>query len=151
MQTIMKRLSETIGCLRHVQQLLQLLLDDAVELLAEQADDENEQWLAAIVDKMLANLHEQFQIEEQDGYMADVLERYPEWHPQVLHLQQEHQLLEDQLREITTRMRRERLCGRLSRECRRQLQDWITWYREHQRRETALVQEAFVLEVGEGE
>lgn len=151
MQTIMKRFSETLGCLHHVQQLLQLLLDDAGELLVEQPDEENDQWLSVIVDKVLANLREQFQIEEQGGYMVDVLEQYPEWHPQVVHLQQEHQLLERQLREITTRMRRERLTGLLSCECRRQLQDWITWYRQHQHRETALFQEAFVLEVGQGE
>ncbi len=151
MYVMMTDFSETLGRLHRVQQLLQLLLDDAAELLAEQSDEENDQWVAEIVDKMLANLREQFRVEEQGGYLVEVLEQYPEWHPQVQHLQQEHRLLEGQLGEITARMRRQRLSGRLSPECRRQLQDWITWYRQHQHRETALVQEAFVLEVGEGE
>jgi hypothetical protein len=150
MQTI-TQFSETIKTLRHVEELLQLLLDDAAELIAEPADEENDRWLAAVVDKILANLREQFRVEEQGGYMTDVLEQYPEWHPQVLHLQQEHQLLEAQLQEIDARMRNEQHDGAMSRECRRQLEDWIHWYRQHQRREAALVQEAFVVEVGQGE
>lgn len=145
------RFSDTIASLRHIQQLLELLLDEALDLLSEPSDDENDQWLGVVVDKVLRNLREQFEIEEKGGYMADVLEQYPEWHPQVLHLQQEHELLVNQLRQISTRMRRERRSGLLSSECRRQLEDWTKWYRQHQRRETDLAQEAFVLEVGQGE
>jgi hypothetical protein len=145
------RFSETIESLRQVEDLLQLLLDDATELLAEPADAKNGRWLTAVVDKMLANLREQFRIEEQGGYMSDVLEQYPTWHPQVLHLQQEHRLLERQLQEIAGRMQDEQPDQSLSQECRRQLADWINGYRQHRRRETSLVQEAFVLEVGQGE
>lgn len=145
------RFSETIEALRQVEDLLQLLLDDATELLAEPSDAQNDRWLTAVVDKMLANLREQFRIEEQGGYMSEVLERYPAWHPQVLHLQQEHRLLEQQLQEIADRMQSERRDWSLSQECRRQLADWVNWYREHRRRENGLIQEAFVLEVGQGE
>jgi len=145
------RLSETIDSLQQVEELLQLLLDDATELLAEPADAENDRWLVAIVDKMLANLREQFRIEEHGGYMSNVLEQYPAWHPQILHLQQEHRLLEQQLQEVANRMQSERRDWCLSHECRRQLADWVKWYRQHRRRETALVQQAFVLEVGQGE
>jgi glutamine synthetase adenylyltransferase len=145
------RFSETIDALRQVEDLLQLLLDDATELLAEPTDEENHRWLVVIVDKMLANLLEQFRIEEHGGYMSNVLEQYPAWHPQILHLQQEHRLLEQQLQEIANRIQSERRDWSLSQECRRQLADWINWYRQHRRREIALVQEAFVLEVGQGE
>jgi len=145
------RFSETIEALRHVEGLLQLLLDDVAEMLTEPAHNENDRWLVAVVDKMLANLREQFRTEEQGGYMSEVLEQYPAWHPQVLHLQQEHQLLETQLKEIALRLRNEHAGEIVTRECRRQLEDWINWYRQHQRRENALVQEAFVLEVGQGE
>jgi len=148
---IMSRFSKTVASLRRVQQLLELLLEEAAELLAEPSDDESNQWLGIVVDKILNNLREQFEIEEQGEYMADVLERYPEWHPQVLHLQQEHELLVGQLRQISMRIRREHRAGLLSPECRRQLEDWIKWYHQHQHRETELVQEAFVLEVGQGE
>jgi hypothetical protein len=151
MHQVNSRFSESIEALRRTQQLLQLLLDDTSELLAEPSDHENDQWLVAIVDKLLANLREQFRIEEDGGYLSHVLEQYPEWHPQVLHLQQEHDLLERQLKEISTRMWRERLADGVTPECRRQTADWIAWYREHQHRETALVQEAFSLEVGQGE
>lgn len=147
----MSRFGDTLERLRQIQDLLQLLLVDAEEMLAEQPDCENDRWLVAIVDRMLSNLREQFQIEEAGDYMAEVLEQYPAWHPQVIHLQQEHRLLEGQLQDITARMRQELGAGRLSAECRRQLGDWIVWYHEHQRREAALVQEAFVLEVGQGE
>lgn len=145
------RFSETLETLRQVEDLLQLLLDDASELLTEPADAENDKWLTAVVEKILANLREQLRILEQGGYLSDVLEQYPAWHPQVLHLQQEHQLLERQLQEVADRMQVEQRGGRLSQECRRQLTDWIKWYRQHRRREAALVQEAFVLEVGQGE
>ena len=134
-----------------IQELLRVLLDDADEMLGEAADENQDRWLDAIVEKMLANLQEQFRIEETGGYLEDVLEQYPEWHPQVVHLQQEHRLLEEQLRDVSARIKRQLDTGAVNIECRRQLRDWIAWYRQHERRERALVQEAFVLEVGQGE
>ena len=94
---------------------------------------------------------DQGQIETDGEYLENVLEQYPTWHSQIQHLQQEHQLLGGQLRDIAERLRREAEAGGITRQCRRQLKDWIAWYRNHQHREIKLVQEAFVLEVGQGE
>ena len=134
-----------------IQRLLRGLLDDADCILSEEFGDDRDHRLAAIVERILSNLGEQFRIEEEGEYLAHVLENYPQWHPQVEHLQQEHRLLEEQLQDISTRIKRQIDSGGVNTECRRQLSDWIAWYRQHQHRERALVQEAFLLEVGQGE
>lgn len=144
----MSRLKNTIERLRHCDQLLRLLIDDAREMLDEPAEAE---WLLPVVTRMLDNLSTRIDLEEWEGYLADVLDRYPNWHPQIVHLQQEHRLLVRQLQEICNRIKEQSPSSPVGLECRRQVRDWIDIYLAHQQREQTLVQEAFVLEVGEGE
>ncbi len=151
MTTYHVQFNNTQQQLKSNQELLHILLDDAEDMLREQPDEEYAPWLSAVVDKILENFVDQAQIEEDGNYLEHVLEQYPTWHSQIQHLQDEHQLLEGQLRDIAQRISGEAASGGITRECRRQLKDWIAWYRNHQHREIRLVQEAFVLEVGQGE
>jgi len=148
----MHRLSNTVETLAECAQRMKQLTGQLAELL-QQSDSRagNATQIASALDDMLDNLNEQFRLEEEHDYLADVLEQYPTWHPQVEQLQREEQLLQRHLQEARDRIARESTDGCLSRESRRQLIDWLDAYHNHVHRETRLVQEAFTLEVGQGE
>jgi hypothetical protein len=131
--------------------MLRVLTDDLTELLEEPAEKANTKWVLSVVDTMLDNLKDQFQLEEQDEYLAEVLQHYPNWHPQIEHLRQQHNLLHDQLCEIRERLATDVEESTVPFEARRQLRDWIHTYNEHQRRERQLIQDAFTLETVAGE
>ena len=147
----MHRLTDTIQELARANRELEDLMGQAELLVDAPPRADHAPGLASLLDRMLDNLTGQFELEERHDYMAEVLEQYPSWHPQVAHLQQEHRLLRQQLQEIRDRLRRQQDAGTFCRESRRQLRDWIAWYRDHQRREAALVLDAFTLEPGAGE
>lgn len=144
------RLSLTVEKLQRSSALLRLLIDDLRELLEEPPDRENARWMLVVLDKMLENLEQQFELEEQQGYLADVLEQFPSWHPHVEHLRQQHALLHQQLREVRDRLAADRR-KTVVHEMRRHLRDWIQAYEDHERRERDLIQEAFTVEPGAGD
>lgn len=151
MSATKNRLSETIEQLHQSNELLRALTDELSELLEEPADQATNRWVLAALDKMLVNLQQQFELEEDQGYLVDVLEQFPNWHPQVGHLRQQHTLLHRQLKEI-----RDRIAGASADVCvilesRRAVSDWIATYNEHQSRERQLIQDAFNFDAGEGE
>ena len=115
MATCHVQFSGTRERLKSNQELLHILLDDAEDMLREQPDDECAPWLSAIVDKILENLVDHGQIEADGDYFENILERYPTWHSQIQHLQQEHQLLAGQLRDIAQRVGNEAASGGITR------------------------------------
>lgn len=147
----MTRITDTVERLARHRELLAVLIDELHDLLNEPDDPANDRFLVEIVDQMLENLDRQFELEEQDGYLADVLDEYPNWHPQVKHLLEEHHMLHEHLRQIRDRLESQVRVRTAPTAIRRQLIDWIDAYRQHDRRETDLLQEAFTLEVGVGE
>lgn len=146
-----QRAKATAGQLRAANERLSVLMEELRQLLDEPAECENRGAVLSLLDKMLANLQAQFNLQEQEGYLAAVLEQFPSWHPQVEHLQQQHRLLHRQLREIRERIARDVEARVVIREVRRQLRDWMQTYQEHDRRESDLLQEAFILDTGVGE
>ena len=147
----MDRLTNTVERLAECHQRLNVLLDRLAGVVKSPPEQVEAASLTALLDEILENLDEQFRLEEDNDYMADVLERYPTWYPQVRQLQEEHRLLQRHLREVQDRIARENAGSTLSREIHRQLRDWLNAYRNHDRRENDLVQEAFTLDVGAGE
>jgi hypothetical protein len=112
---------------------------------------ENRKAILTTLDALLVNLRQQFELEEKDGYLEDVLEQYPNWHPQVRHLRQQHELLRHQLCEVRNRIAALSTGEPVGPEIQRQLADWMNTYEEHRHRETSLIQDAFTLETGAGE
>lgn len=150
-KTTTNRLSNAVEELGRCNALLRLLTDDLAELLEEPAERATTRWVLGVLEAMLDNLQQQIRHEEEHDYLAEVLEQYPSWHPQVEHLRQQQQLLHRQLREIRERIAAGADDAAVLFEARRQLRDWIEAYNEHQRRETRLIQDAFTLETGVGE
>ena len=131
--------------------MLRLLTGQLADLLAEPAENATTLCVVELLDAMLDNLREQFRLEEEQDYLADVLQQYPNWHPEVEHLRQQHSLLHNQLRDIRRRVAAAGDRPTVRYQTRRQLRDWINTYNEHERRETQLIQDAFTLETGAGE
>ena len=139
------------GLLERYTSLEYILLGDLRDLLEEPADDETRRWLLAVLDTLLETLPREFDLEEEDGYMAEVLERYPSWSAQVERLHRDHEILFSKLKELRGRIERNSWVAPIANEVRRDLRDWILKLIAHHRSETRLVHTAMNLEVGAGD
>jgi len=128
-----------------------ILLGDLRDILEEFPDGESRKWLLAVLDSLLETLPRQFILEDEDGYMSEVLERYPSWSPQVERLHRDHDELFAKLKELRGRIERNTWVAPLATEIRRDLRDWILKLIAHHRSETRLIQTAMNLEVGTGD
>jgi hypothetical protein len=114
------------------------LLDNLQALEAARAAPPGQ--LAARLESTREILAEHFRFEEENGYLAQVLERHPHLERAVEHLKQEHrELLEtlDGLRAETD------AAGLLSDPLRDRVSEWIKRVRRHERSENVLVEDAF--------
>jgi hypothetical protein len=128
-----------------------ILLGDLRDVLEEPADRESRRWLIAVLDALLETLPREFDLEDADGYMSEVLERYPSWASQVDRLHGDHESLFGKLKELRGRIERDTWIAPFADEVRRDLRDWILKLIAHRRNETRLVQTAMNLEVGTGD
>lgn len=129
-----------------------LLLCDLRELLEQPLnDDENRRWLVAVLDELLKTLQSEFCLEEDGGYMTEVLDIWPNWSGQVDRLLGEHEKLCSQLKRLRYRLAEALPLKEVAESLRYQLRDWMTTLTAHHRHENRLIQEAFVFDVGAGD
>jgi Hemerythrin HHE cation binding domain len=128
-----------------------ILLGDLRDVLEEPVDRESRRWLMAILDALLETLPREFDLEDTDGYMSEVLERFPNWSGQVDRLHRDHEQMFGKLKELRGRVERDSWIAPIANEVRRDLRDWILKLIAHRRTETRLVQTAMNLEVGTGD
>lgn len=131
--------------------LIAVLLDDLIEMLEGPIRSDERAWVLQTMEQVRNYLNQQFQLEEDDDYLAVVLEEFPNWYPQITHLRQEHELLRRQFADIIERLQSTDQTSLMTQEIRRHLTDWIAAYRQHQQRESRLLHEAFTVDVGAGE
>ncbi|HUG94304.1 MAG TPA: hemerythrin domain-containing protein [Planctomycetaceae bacterium] len=137
--------------LAHHAALEHLLLGDLRELLEEPPDRQNRRWLLVILDGLLETLPRQFLLEEQGGYLAEVLDQYPSWRPQVDGLRRQHGELYATLDRLRDRVAGGRPFGHAAADVRRELRDWMHRLIAHNRHENRILQTAMNLEVGTGD
>ena len=147
----MSRCETTVKSIELYNKRIHQLLDDIQQLLHGLGNEGEREATLSKMNKILDYLAAQFELEEKDGYLAHVLEEFPNWHPQLQHLQQEHRLLHQQFGEIRDRLSATAENSNIASELRRHLSDWIASFQQHQQREDDLLHEAFVLDVGQGE
>ena len=128
-----------------------ILLGDLRDLLEEPTDEENCRWLVVILDGLLEAKKREFELQEDGGYLEDVLEQVPNWEPQVGQLRREHHELFANLRKL-----RDRVGSRMSFETvadtvRADLRDWMTLLQRHHRHTRRIVQSAFSFDIGVGD
>lgn len=128
-----------------------ILLGDLRDVLQDPVDAEGRRWLVAILDSLLETLPHEFDLEEEDGYMSEVLERFPNWTHQVERLHHDHEVLFEKLQELRNRIVNDSWIAPIAQEVRRDLRDWMLSLIAHHRSENRLVQTAMNLEVGTGD
>jgi len=128
-----------------------ILLGDLRDVLQDPVDAEGRRWLVAILDSLLETLPHEFDLEEEDGYMSEVLERFPNWTHQVERLHRDHEVLFEKLQELRNRIVNDSWIAPIAQEVRRDLRDWMLSLIAHHRSENRLVQTAMNLEVGTGD
>lgn len=128
-----------------------ILLGDLRDLLEEGNDQETHKWLIAVLNTLFKTLPREFDLEDEDGYMSDVLEMQPHWASRVERLHREHEQLITKLKELRTRLIRAESFAPVAHELRRDLRDWMLSLQAHNRAEVRLLQTAMNLEVGVGD
>jgi hypothetical protein len=99
---------------------------------------------AARLEATRADVLEHFHFEEQNGYMASVLELHPHLKRAAEHLQEEHGRLLGALDELIAEARS---APALSEGFGEKVLDWVQSVQRHERSENALVQDAFNLDL----
>ena len=128
-----------------------ILLGDLRDLLEETPDEQNRRWLREVLDALLVTIPREFALRQQGGYLAEVVERHPNWESHVNGLRGEKEELYEKLRECRDRVARHVSYARIANELRRDLKDWMNSLVAHHRHERRLVQAAFNMEVGAGD
>ncbi len=129
-----------------------LLLGDLSELLQQSLNDsENRRWIVAVVDVLLETLDCTLQLEDDEGYMCEVLDVCPNWSAQVERLLAEQNTLHSRLKQLRYRMSESLPLSQVAELLRTQLRDWMATFAAHRRHERRLLQDAFTLDFGCGD
>jgi len=128
-----------------------ILLGDLRDLLEEPPDETTCRWMRQVTGALLETLPRESELKREGGYLAEVLEEYPNWSSQVSQLQSEKQAIFEKLRQLRDRLERQAPFGMIAEEIRRDLRDWMTRLQAHHRHERRIVQTAFNLDVGTGD
>ncbi|MBT6156543.1 MAG: hypothetical protein HOK71_09660 [Planctomycetaceae bacterium] len=128
-----------------------ILLGDLRDLLEESPDEENCRWLLVILDALLEAKQREFELQQDGGYLEDVLEQVPNWEPQVERLRHEHHELFDNLRQLRERVGSRQSFDAVADTVRADLRDWMTLLQRHHRHTRRIVQSAFNFDIGVGD
>jgi hypothetical protein len=128
-----------------------ILLGDLRDLLEESPDEENCRWLLVILDALLEAKQREFELQEDGGYLEDVLEQVPNWQPQVEQLRDEHRELFGNLRQLRERVGSRQTFDEVADTVRADLRDWMTLLHRHHRHTRRIVQSAFNFDIGVGD
>ena len=125
-----------------------LLIGDLRDLWEEPADAETRRWLLAILDELLDLLPNEFEYEDQDGYLADVSELFPNWAPRIHRLHIQHDGLYFTLLELRNRIGQQESFEYIAEEVKPELSRWIETAQQLRSDERHLVVSAYDLTLG---
>lgn len=125
-----------------------LFIGDLRDLLDEPPDAETRRWLLAVLDELLDLLPNEFEFEDQEGYMSDVCDQFPNWSHEVDRLHNQHEDLYFKLLELRNRITLEQAFEYIASEMKSELQHWIERAQRHRDHEQRLVAAAYDLTLG---
>ena len=125
-----------------------LLLGDLRDLLEEPPDAETRRWLLAVLEELLNLLPNEFEFEDQGGYLAEVREQFPNWSNEVERLHGQHNLLYFKLLELHDRIAQELAFEYIADEVKVELRRWIEAAQAHRDSENRLVVTVYDLTLG---
>ena len=120
-----------------------LLVGDLRDLLDEPPDDETRRWLLAVLEELLDLLPNEFEFEDQGGYLVDVCEQNPNLSSVVERLHRDRESLYFNLLELRNRISDERSFDFIADEVKPKLCSWIEAAQRHRDSEQRLVVAAF--------
>lgn len=144
----MPRPAPTREVLQRYAALEYLLIGDLRDLLEETPDAETRRWMLAVLDELLDLLPNEFELEDDDGYLSDVCNQFPNWCNQVDRLYQEHVTLYSQLLELRNRIADKESIDYIAVEVQQELKRWIEAAQRHRSTEQSLVMSALDLTYG---
>ncbi len=139
---------QSVELLRHYSALEHILLGDLRDLLEEPLDRENARWLLAVLDGLLDTVPREFALKEDGGYLSDVIEEHPAWDQYVIALRKDHADLSFKLRQLRNRVAWHLPTDRIASEVRLELMHWMDRLAAHYNRETRIVQDSCLVQVG---
>ena len=126
-----------------------ILLGDLRDLLEENpADNETANWLEAVLDALLDTLPEEFALKSDDGYLQEVLDRFPNWDSQVSRLECGYSHLVQRLEDLRTRLCVGDDFQKVAAEVSADLREWMNEFVRHHQQERELVSMAASYDVG---
>jgi hypothetical protein len=120
-----------------------LLIGDLRDLLEESPDNETRRWLLAVFEELLNLLPNEFEYEDQEGYLAEVCEQNPNWSNTVERLHREQEGLYFSLLELRNLIADERSFEFIADEVKPKLRRWIKAAQRHRETEQQLVVDSF--------
>ena len=120
-----------------------LLIGDLRDLLEESPDNETRRWLLAVLEELLNLLPNEFEYEDQGGYLAEVCDQHPNLSNTVDRLHREHEGLYFSLLELRNRIADEQSFEFIADEMKPKLRRWIEAAQRHRESEQQLVVAAY--------
>lgn len=120
-----------------------LLIGDLRDLLEESPDNETRRWLLAVLEELLNLLPNEFEYEDQGGYLAEVCDQNPNLSSTVDRLHREHEGLYFSLLELRNRIADEQSFEFIADEMKPKLRRWIEAAQRHRESEQQLVVAAY--------
>jgi hypothetical protein len=128
-----------------------ILLGDLRDLLEEPEDEFTGKWLLAVLDSLVQTLPVELELQELDGYLSPVTDKYPSWTPRVEMLHRKQADLFETLRLLRDRIASNTSFHEVAAVVRLELRDWMLCCIAQRRSETRLLQTAMNLDVGAGD
>ncbi|APZ96846.1 hypothetical protein [Fuerstiella marisgermanici] len=129
-----------------------LLLGDLRDILEETPDESNKRWLLEVLNVLVDLMPRERRLnEDSGGYMAEVLDEFPNWNRQVMRLHLKKLHLDYALRELRNRIRDEESWVAVADQLSSELADWMSLFHELHRAEASLVMDAMLLDIGPGD
>lgn len=142
--------SKSAAQLRECGELEYLLLGDLREMLEEPLSAQSRKWMLAVLDVLLDTLPREHRLMSAEGYLAEVLQEFPNWSGRVDALESQHYDLYDRLWDLRDELEIDELDRRDVAELRYSLQEWMEQLVEHRLRESSLMLAAVNTDLGGG-
>lgn len=134
-----------------VSSLEYILLGDLRDVLEEPMDEVTLKWLKAILDALLETLPREFALQDEGGYLNEVIECDPNFSVHVDRLSEERRAVFGKLRGLRQQLNSPGDYKPHTDALRSELREWMTSLTAFHRHERRLVQTAFNLELGTGD
>jgi hypothetical protein len=125
-----------------------LLLGDLRSVLDEPNETRDKRWLLAVLDSLLETIPREFELREEGGYMAEIVEYRPELSDVAESLFCEHDHIFEMLAALRQRVGQDLDATSLEDQLAAELRDWMLMLMKHNKRERRVYQTAMCVEHG---